>query len=147
MSAHTFVFEQWSKRFFVAVVVLLVGLIAGVLVMTLSRAESLSSAVVIEDQASIQRGIDASTARYTALAAHFAGKSDGLQRGINASAARYSALAAFYGAKSDALQRGIDASAARYSALAAFYTGKSDGVQRGIDASAARYTAMAASFT
>jgi glutamine synthetase len=144
MSAHTFVLEQWSKRLFVAVSVLLVGLIAGLLAITLPRAASLSSAVVIEDQASILRGIDADAARYTALAASYAARSDGLQHGIDASAARYTALAASYGARSDARQRGIDASAARYTALATHFATRNDGLQRGIDASAARYTAMAA---
>ena len=121
MSAHTFVIEQWSKRFFVAVAVLLVGLIVGMLVITLPRAQSLSPTVKVDKQASILRGIDASSARYTALAAHFAGVNDRLQRGIDASSARYTALAAFYGGKSEGVQRGIDASAARYSALAEYY--------------------------
>jgi hypothetical protein len=44
-----------------------------------------------------------------------------LQRGIEASAARYVALAARHVAKSDGIQRGIDASAARYSAMGAHY--------------------------
>ena len=43
---------------------------------------------VIRD-GSTELRIDASAARYTALAAHFAGVNDGLQRGIDADAARF----------------------------------------------------------
>jgi hypothetical protein len=144
MSAHTFVLEQWSKRLFVVVAVLLVGLVAGLLAINLPRAESLPPAVVVENQPSILRGIDASSARYTALADYFGAQSDALQRGIDASSARYTALATHFGAKNVGLQRGIDASAARYTALATYIATENDGLQRGIDASAARYTAMAA---
>ena len=121
MSAQTFVLEQWSKRFFVVIAVLLVGLVAGLLAINLPRAESLSSAVAVENQSSILRGIDASTARYTALAAHYAAPNDALQRGIDASSARYTALAAHLTAPNAGLQRGIDASSARYTAMAEYY--------------------------
>ncbi len=147
MSTHTLAVEQWSKPFFVALAVLLVGLIAGLLLISPPRAETLSSAVVIDDQAGILRGIDASAARYTAMAADFAARSTSLQRGIDASSARYTALAAHFAAPNDGLQRGIDASAARYTALAAHFAAPNDGLQRGIDAGSARYSALAEFYT
>lgn len=47
-----------------------------------------------------------------ALAAHFAAVS-GVRRGVDASAARYTALAAYYAAENEDIQSGIDAGAAR----------------------------------
>jgi hypothetical protein len=118
MSANSPVVKRWFKRSLVAMGILAVGLIVGILVITPPAAETESAAVVTD---SIQRGIDASAARYTAMAASYAVKDDSLQRGIDASAARYSAMAASYGVKDDSIQRGIDASAARYAAMAEYY--------------------------
>jgi hypothetical protein len=143
MSANSPVVQRWFKRSLVAVGILAVGLIVGSFVVTPPPAETQSAAVVTD---SLQRGMDASAARYTAMAASYAAENDGLQRGMDASAARYTAMAASYAAKNDGLQRGIDASAARYTAMAASYAAENDSLQRGMDASAARYTAMAASY-
>ncbi len=129
MSANSPVVKRWFKRFLVAVGILAVGLILGILVITPPPAETQSVAVVTENEDSIQRGIDASAARYSAMAATYAAKKDGLQRGIDASAARYTAMAASYAAENDGLQRGIDASAARYTAMAKYYAAKNDGIQ------------------
>jgi hypothetical protein len=121
MSANSPVVKRWFKRFLVAMTILAVGLIVGILVVTPPPAETQSAAVVTENEDSIQRGIDASAARYSAMAAYYAVKDDDIQRGIDASAARYSAMAAYYAAKNDGIQRGIDASAARYTAMAEYY--------------------------
>jgi hypothetical protein len=143
MSAEPLVLNRWSTRFLVAMALLAVGLIVGIVVITHLPAVTQSAVVVTGNEASIRRGVDASAARYTAMAADLATKKDAVQRGIDASAARYTALAAYYAAKNDPVQRGIDASAARYTAMAADLAAKSDAIQRGIDASTARYTALA----
>ena len=69
----------------------------------------------------------------------------GSQRALDASAARYTAMAEFYLANDEAnRQRAIKAESARYSGLAEFHLGENkSSVQRALDASAARYTAMA----
>jgi hypothetical protein len=126
MSANSPVVKRWFKRFLVAVGILAVGLIVGILVITPPPAETQSAAVVTENEDSIQRGIDASAARYTAMAKYYAVKDDGIQRGIDASAARYTAMAKYYAVKDDGLQRGIDASAARYTAMAEYYAAKGE---------------------
>jgi len=126
MSANSPVVKRWFKRFSVAVGILAVGLILGSFVVTVPPAETQSAAVVTENEDSLQRGIDASAARYTAMAASYAAENDGLQRGIDASAARYTAMAASYAAENEGLQRGIDASAARYTAMAASYAAKEE---------------------
>ena len=126
MSANSHVVKRWFKRFLVAVGILAVGLIVGSFVVTPPPAETQSAAVVTD---SLQRGIEASTARYTAMAKSYATENDGLQQGIEASAARYTAMAASYAAKNDGLQRSIDASAARYTAMAKYYAAKNDGLQ------------------
>ncbi len=58
-------------------------------------------------------------ARWTALGEPLREKDAAAQRGIDASAARYTALADdYYAAKNEDIQQGIDADAARYTALA-----------------------------
>ena len=59
------VFKRWFKRF-------LLGLILGSFVVTVLSAEAQSAIVVSENEDSIRRGIDASSARYTALAEYYA---------------------------------------------------------------------------
>ena len=68
MSANSPVVKRWIKRFLVAMTTLAVGLIVGILVITPPSAETQSAAVVTENEDSLQRGIDASAARYTAMA-------------------------------------------------------------------------------
>ena len=120
MSVTSPVARRWFKRDVVAMSVLAVGLIVGALVIAAPLAV-LQSAVVTEIEDSIQRGIDASSARYTALAAHYAAENTAILRGIDASAARCTALGEHFAEKDAGVQRGIDASAARYTALAAYY--------------------------
>ncbi len=76
-----------------------VGLILGIFLISLPPAETQSAAVVTENEESVQRGIDASATRYSAMAEYYAAKKDSVQRGIDASAARYSAMAEYYAAK------------------------------------------------
>ncbi len=106
MSANSPVVKRWFKRFLIAVGILAVGLILGSFVVTVPAAETQSAAVVTENEDSIQRGIDASAARYSAMAEYYAAENDGLQRGIDASAARYTAMAAYYAAENDGIQQG-----------------------------------------
>lgn len=89
-------------------------LLAALLLGTLVFASPLSA----QDE-SIQRGIDADSARYASLGKYY---QSGIQRGIDASAARYAALGNYY--QEDGIQRGIDADAARYAALGRHYAGQ-----------------------
>ena len=89
-------------------------LLAALLLGTLVFASPLSA----QDE-SIQRGIDADSARYASLGKYY---QSGIQRGIDASAARYAALGNHY--QEDGIQRGIDADAARYAALGRHYAGQ-----------------------
>jgi hypothetical protein len=72
MSANSPVVKRWFKRFLVAVGILTVGLIVGNFVVTVPPAETQLAAAVTENEDSIQRGIDASAARYTAMAEYYA---------------------------------------------------------------------------
>ena len=120
MSASLTVGRRWFKRSLVTVTILVVGLIVGTLVIDPSPAETQSPAVT-EDEINVQRGLEASAARYSGLAEYYAPRPNSLQRGLEASAARYSGLAGYYTAREDSLQRGLEASAARYAGLAEYY--------------------------
>jgi hypothetical protein len=139
MSATATVSKYLFKRRWVSVSVLAVGLLVGVLVLSSPLASLLSDIVVADTVDSIQRGIDADAARYTALAAQLTSEAASVERGVDASTARYAALGVHFAAENEGIQRGIDASSARYTALA-------ESIQRGIDASSARYTALAADY-
>jgi hypothetical protein len=76
MSANSPVVKRWFKRFLVAVGILAVGWILGSFVVTPPSAETQSAAVVTENEDSLQRGIDASAARYTAMAASYTAKEE-----------------------------------------------------------------------
>ena len=71
MLANSLVVKRWFKRL-VAVAILAVGLILGIFVITLPPAETQSAAVVTENEDSVQRGIDASAAQYSAMAEYYA---------------------------------------------------------------------------
>jgi hypothetical protein len=127
MSANSPVVKRWFKRFLVAMTILAVGLIVNILVITPPPAETQSAAVVTENEDSLQSGIEADAARYTAMAEYYAAKNDGLQRSIDASAARYTAMAEYYAAKEeDRIRRSIEADAARYTAMAEYYAAKEE---------------------
>jgi hypothetical protein len=142
MSVASAVAKRLSRRDLAATAILAAVLAASVLVISSPLAATWSALVVTGNEDSVQRGIDASAARYTALAGHFAMKNENIQRGLDASAARYTALAGNYAAKDAGIQRGIAADAARYTALAGYYAARADAIQRGIDADAARYSAL-----
>lgn len=100
MSAHSLVIKQWLKPVMVVMVLLAVGLVLSLLVTTLLTTGTRSAAVATEKENSIQRGIDADAARYTAMGAYYAAKEEAsVQRGIDADAARYAAMGAYYVAK------------------------------------------------
>ena len=88
--------SQAFRRFLVTMMMLAVGLNVGGLLIAPLPAQAQSAAILGRNEDSLQRGIDASSARYTALAAHYGAESDTVQLGIDASAARYSAMAKYY---------------------------------------------------
>ena len=95
-----------------------VALIAG-LVLSVLLAPALSVAAPIEDEPCVPCAADA--ARYSAMAAHYAARSE---ISLKASAARWNALAAAYDAGDGAdtvTEASIAASTARWNALAAHY--------------------------
>ena len=143
MSAHTPVVTHRFNWFPVLTTILAVGLILAILVVAVPRINTGPVSVASGNDAGLQRGLDASAARYTAMAEAYFAQQEALQRSVDASAARYTALAEAYFGQQEALQRSFDASAARYTALAEAYGARSDNLQRGLDASAARYTALA----
>ena len=102
------------KRFLVTMTILAVGLIVGIFVITPPPVESQSAVAVIEKEDSMQRGIDASAARWNALGAHYAPDYEAIAA-VNS--ARWNALGAYFGADSKARV----ADAARWNALGAHY--------------------------
>ena len=90
-----------------------------------------------------QRSLDATAARYTAMAAFNNAGTSSIQSGLEADAARYTAMAAFDNAVTSSIQSGLEADAARYTAMAAFNNAGTNSIQSGMEADAARYTAMA----
>jgi hypothetical protein len=151
MSTNTPVANRWSKRFPVALIILAVGLILSYLLIVPAPAFTPSAhvignenSVVSNEAAPVQRGWDAYTARYIAMAERFTTNSNSAPRGLDAYAARYTAMAEAYTAKEAAqVQRGWDAYAVRYAAMAKQFAASSNNTQRGLDAYAARYTTMA----
>jgi hypothetical protein len=145
MSAKSSSVQRWIKGFVVVVIVLAVGSMVGVLAITPRPAEIESAAVVVAEEASMRRSIDAYAARYTGLAEHYATASHSSPRGMDAYAARYTGMAARYSAPEGALQRGMNAYAARCTGMAERYAAlRGHSSQRGMNAYAARYSGMAA---
>jgi hypothetical protein len=122
MLVNSPIIKRWFKRFLVATTILAVGSILGVLAITPPPVATQSAVVVTGNGDSLQRGIEANAARYTALAEYYSAEADNLQRTFDADTARYTALAKYYVTEDDDRQRGIDASAARYTALAKYYS-------------------------
>lgn len=101
-------------QFGLAGVALIVGLVLSVLLVP-----ALSVAAPIEDEPCVSCAAD--TARYSALAAHYAARGE---TNLGASAARWNALAAAYAAMSEVnavAEASIAASSARWNALTAHY--------------------------
>jgi hypothetical protein len=135
MSANTQVF----KRFLVAVTSLAVGLIVSTLLIAPLPAQAQS---ISKDEDSIQRGIDASAARWQAQGeTYLAGMAE---RAAAASSARYAALAETYRVSPVSLAASNDASAARWQAQGEAYL--AERVERAAAASSARYAALAETY-
>jgi hypothetical protein len=133
-----------SQRKVVAVTILVAGLILVSLMLTPGLAGA-QETVGGGDAAALQRGRDASAARYTAAAQAHAARPSGVQRGREATSARYAAMAQS-GSTKQAQERGISASAARYNAMAQAHATRPSGIQRGRDAASARYAGMARAY-
>jgi CO dehydrogenase/acetyl-CoA synthase epsilon subunit len=106
---------------------------AGLLLVPLVLAALVFAPLASAHDGGIEQGIDADTARYTAMGRFY---QDGTQRGIDADTARYTAMGQFY---QDRLQRALDADTARYTAMGEFYQ---DRLQRALDADTAHYVAL-----
>lgn len=133
-----------SHRTVIAVTILVAGLILVSLALTPGLAGAQES-VGGGDAAALQRGRDASAARYTAAAQAQAARPSGVQRGREAASARYAAMAQS-GSAGQAQERSIRTTAARYNAMAQAHATRPSGIQRGRDASAARYAGMARAY-
>ena len=134
MSANVFVSKHWAKYVLAAVPILAV-LILGSLMIAPLPAETQSVAVVSEKEESLERGADASAARWTAMGEYYAPDYEAIAT-INA--ARWTVQAQHFGVE----PRGHVADAARWAAQAQHY-----GVEpRGHVADAARWTAQAQYF-
>jgi hypothetical protein len=104
--------KRYLSLFLVAITSLIIGLILGMFVIPLATTENGTSvgeaapridrnqpqlSQPVENEATVQRAIEASAARYNGLAAFYmAANGASGQRAIEASAARYNGLAAFY---------------------------------------------------
>ena len=143
MSANTPVANKWTKRFPIAVIVLGVAALLSYLVTSPLPAIHWGASIS-KSGSSIQRGWEADTARYTAMAEFYAAQAEGIQRGLKADAARYTAMTKHFAAPQESVQLSRQADTARYTAMAEFYAAKeAANLQRGRDADAARYIAMA----
>ncbi len=74
--------------------------------------------------AEVEASLDASSARYTALAAYYGAKKVDVERSVAASSARWAAQGADYMAR---IEAAAAASSARYTALAAYYAARAGG--------------------
>ncbi len=151
MSANSQVF----KRFLVTMMVLAVGLSVGSLLVTPLPAQAQSAAILAENEDSLQRGVDASAARWQARGeAYLAAR---VERAAATGAARYTALAEIYGisqvdsarwqARGEAYlveraERAAATGAARYTALAEVYGVSPVSSAASDDASSARWQAQ-----
>ena len=142
MSTNTHAANQWIKRLPFAVILLAVALTLSLVFANIQPVVRFGSVGTV-NESSIQRGIEADAARYTAMANAYLAQKEAVQRGIEADAARYTAMANAYLAQKEADQRGIQADAARYTALANVYIAQQEASLRGIKAETARYEAMA----
>ena len=86
----------------------------------------------------------ADSARWTALGDYYAAEALRAERSADASAARYQAMAEFYNSHAASLEPGTMADSARWTALGDYYTAKALHAERSADASAARWTALGA---
>lgn len=147
MSTNTPVVNKWIKGVPFALILLAVGLILSYMIVNPLPATPWN-APVHENGSSIQRGLEADAARYTAMAEFYTAQEASIQRGLEADATRYTAMAQYYATLNDSIQRSLESDAARYTAMAQYYTEKeAERIQRSLEADAARYTAMAEYYT
>ncbi len=133
--------QKWIKRTPIALLVLGLTVTLSLLVIA-PFSISLPSGSTSKTASSVQLGLDADAARYTAMAEHYLGQKASILAGINADTARYTAMAEYY--MNQSVLAGIEADAARYTAMAKYYSEKETArLERSLDADAARYTAMA----
>jgi hypothetical protein len=98
MSANTHVVNKWIKRFPFVMITLAVVVVLSYLVIAPLPTLRLDTSVS-GSESSIQRGIEADAARYTAMAKFYAEQKDSIRLGIEADAARYTAMAKYYMSK------------------------------------------------
>ncbi len=84
--------------------------------------------VIAGNESAALRAVEASAARYSAMAENYLAQNEGnVQRAFEADAARYTAMAEYYLAQNETnVQRANDANAARYTGLAAYLTANPD---------------------
>ena len=142
MSTNTTVAHNWIKLLPFAVILLAVALTLSLVFANVQPVVRFGSPVS-GNEATIQRGIEADAARYTAMAEYYTAQKESVALGIQADAARYIAMTGFYPAWRESLDRVHETDAARYTAMTTFYTAWMDGFRQVREADAARYTAMA----
>jgi len=142
MSTNTTVVNQWIKRLPFAVILLAVVLTLSLTLANIQPVVRFGSAAPVSES-SIKSGIEADTARYTAMAEYYIAQKESVALGIQADAARYTAMTAFYPAWRESLNRVYAVDAARYTAMTTFYAAWRNDLKQVHEADAARYTAMA----
>lgn len=147
MSTNTTVAHSWIKFLPFAVILLAVALTLSLIFANLQPGVRFGSPAS-GSESSIQRGMEADAARYTAMAEYFAAKeAAGIPVDHTADAARYNAMAEYFAAKDIAsIEHSRAADAARYSAMAEAYSAQNAATQRWIEAYAARCNAMAEAY-
>ncbi len=121
MSPRSSRVQRGVKRVTLAAVVLAVGSIVGVLAITPRPSQIEPSAVVVANESTARRAVDAYAARYTGVARHYAAGTSSVQRAVDTYAARYEAIARHYRNLGHSSQRGMAAYAARCTGLAQHY--------------------------
>lgn len=133
--------NKWIKRTPITLLVTAIIITLSILVIP-PLSVNLPSVSFSGSASSVQLGLEADAARYTAMAEHFLGQKASIQAGLESDAARYTAMAEFYTGQS--ILAGLQADADRYTAMAKYYTEKEAArIERSLNADAARYTAMA----
>ena len=120
MSTNTTVTHQWIKFLPFAVILLAVALTLSLVVSNIQPTVRFGFSAPV-NESSIQQGIEADAARYTAMAGAYLAQRDPALRSIEADTARYNAMAEAYFAQQAASLRWIEAYTARCNAMAEAY--------------------------
>ena len=97
MSTNTTVVKRWPKGLPLALIILSIGLILSYFVIAQPSVFTWSPSIAAGNPNSVQLGIDADAARYTAMAKYYAEKEAiRNQLSLEADAARYTAMAKYY---------------------------------------------------